>query len=96
MSQLPAKSRVFVALAPANEWEKSDVFLNDIRNALNTISWQISGDKKSKPPEPWMPEFMREKKKDPAKPKESVAMEVDDIKAFLAKPRVSDKVKTNE
>ena len=43
-----------------------------------------------------MPEFMREKKKDHAKPKESVAMEVDDIKAFLAKPRVSDKVKTNE
>lgn len=96
MSQLPAKSRIFVALSPANDWDKESLFLNDIRNALNIISWQIGGDKKSKAPEPWIPEFLREKKSEKPKAKDSVAMEVDDVKAFLAKPRTSGKVKANE
>lgn len=56
----------------------------------NILSWQLSGDAKAPMPEQWWPEFMPKPKPQKSKEmKDAVAMDIDDIKAFLSKPRQS-------
>lgn len=86
-------------LAPANEWSWNEVLLNKIEYALRVLAWQNSADASSKQPkyypEQWMPPFMPKKPKPKANPEEE-SMDIDDLKAFLSRPREGAKVKANE
>lgn len=71
--------------------------LNNLLYMMNVISWQLSGDSKAPMPEQWWPEFMP--KPEPKKSesmKDAVTMDIDDLKAFLSKPRQSATVESNE
>lgn len=97
MYQLPSESRTMRKLNPSNEWGWKELLLNNIWNQTRTLSWQLGSDGKSAPPEPFLPSFMPK----PSKPKseaskDTVAMDVADIRAFLNKPRSNVKVETNE
>lgn len=80
---------------PSNEWGWNEILLNGLSHRVDVLSWQLGGDSSTKPPEVWLPPFIPKPKKKPMV-KDSVAMGVNDLRAFLNKPRVSDKVKTNE
>lgn len=86
-------------LVPANEWSWNEILLNKIDYGLKILAWQNSADAAEKHPkhypEIWLPPFMPRPQK-PKKNPEQQAMSVDDIKAYLSRPRESAKVKANE
>ena len=91
--QLPRQCRVFVKLQPSNEWSYNEVFANKTNYLLELLLWQNSYNPKKKgkhlanKPKPFIPEFMKEKKKPSAINNGSVKHTVDDIKSILALPR---------
>lgn len=84
---------------PENQWTWNEVLLNRIEYALRILAWQNSADASSKHPqhypEQWYPSFMPKPEK-PKKNPEQEAMDIDDIKAYLSRPRESAKVESNE
>ena len=87
--QLPKESRTKLKLTPANEWGWNEVLLNQASYFLQVLAWQNTDDAHSKhplhAPELWLPDFMPKPKKE--KHSEEAAMDLDDLKAFLSKPR---------
>lgn len=87
--QLPKESRFSRKLEPSNEWGWQEVLLNKVAYYLQVLIWQNTEDAHKKNPEHrpeyWLPEFIPqpEKKHNP----EEVAMDLDDLKSFLSKPR---------
>ena len=86
-------------LYPTNEWSWNEVLLNRIEYALRVLAWQNSSDAQSKNPKyypkQYDPPFMPKPEK-PKKNSEEEVMDIDDLKAFLSRPRESGKVKANE
>lgn len=72
--------------------------LNNIYHQLRILSWQNTADAtRDSPqhyPEFWTPSFIEKPK--PKRHDDSVSMSIDDLKAFLSKPRGSVKVESNE
>lgn len=79
----------------------SDLLLNKAAYFLEVLAWQNSKDASEKPPKnvpiyhqlPGMEEQKKKKEEDPNK---EIAMDIDDLKAFLSRPRESGKVEANE
>lgn len=86
-------------LAPANEWSWNEILLNKVEYALRILAWQNSADAAEKHPkhypEQWLPSFIPKPEK-PKKNPEQQAMDLDDIKAYLSRPRQSGSLKANE
>lgn len=65
--------------------------MNKIAYSLDILAWQNTQDATKKPPrnmpKPFMPEFMRNVDKTRAINKDTVALDVDDMRAFLSRPR---------
>ena len=65
--------------------------LNKIAYSLDILAWQNTQDATKKPPrnipKPFMPDFMRNVDKTRAINKDTVALDVDDMRAFLSRPR---------
>lgn len=76
-------------ISPANEWGWQEILLNKISFYLQVLAWQNTEDAHKKTPtnapELWWPDFIPkpEKKHNP----EEAAMDIDELKAFLSKPR---------
>lgn len=86
-------------LIPANEWSWNETLLNRIEYALRILAWQNSKDAHEKNPkhypEIYRPSFIPEPPK-PKKNSEEEAMDLEDLKAFLKRPREGAKVESNE
>ena len=65
--------------------------LNKIAYSLDILAWQNTQDATKKPPrnmpKPFIPDFMRNVDKTRAINKDTVALDVDDMRAFLSRPR---------
>ena len=65
--------------------------MNKIAYSLDILAWQNTQDATKKPPrnmpKPFMPDFMRNVDKTRAINKDVVALDVDDMRAFLSRPR---------
>lgn len=65
--------------------------MNRIAYSLDILAWQNTQDATKKPPrnmpKPFMPDFMRNVDKTRAINKDTVALDVDDMRAFLSRPR---------
>lgn len=65
--------------------------MNKIAYSLDILAWQNTQDATKKPPrnmpKPFMPEFMRNVDQTRAINKDVVALDVDDMRAFLSRPR---------
>lgn len=89
--QLPRKSRTFCKVQPANEWGWEEVLLNKTTFLLELLAWQNTKDAQKKSPsrypKQFVPEFMKDMEKTNAMNAGMQVMEVDDVKAFLARPR---------
>lgn len=87
MYQLPMKSRLFNKLYPETQWGWDEILANNTNYLLEMLLWAKTEDATKKVPqhrpEPFVPDFMPKKKKE----KESVAMDIDDIEAYLTRPR---------
>lgn len=81
-------------LSPANEWGWTETLLNNIDYRLRVLAWQNTEDAHSKHPrnypEPWRPSFLPKLEKAKRNPEEA-SMDIDDMKAFLSRERVSGK-----
>jgi hypothetical protein len=98
LPQLPQNCRTFSKIKPASQWQVSDLLLNKATYFLEVLAWQQSKDASAKPPKN-IPVFTPLPGYEEEKPKnnpDEMAMEVDDIKAFLSRPRENVKVKSNE
>lgn len=97
--QLPEASRFMRKLSPANEWTWNEILLNRIEYAVRILTWQNSADAHEKNPkhcpEQFVPDFIPKPKKRKRNPEEE-AMDIDELKAFLSRPRENAKVKANE
>ena len=86
-------------IAPANEWSWNEILLNRIEYGVRILAWQNSADATEKHPknypEQWLPSFIPKPEK-PKKNPEQEVMDIDDIKAYLSRPRESAKVESNE
>lgn len=78
-----------VALQPAGQWGWQEVLLNKAVYFLEVLAWSKTKDAQKKnpsnPPKPFTPDFMVIKKEK----QESEALDIDELKKLLAKPRVS-------
>lgn len=87
-------------LNPANEWEWNEILLNRIEHAIRVLIWQNTEDATEKMPkhypEQWLPEFIPKPEKQNKDPDKEIAMDIDELKAFLSRPRESGKVEANE
>lgn len=85
--QLPKTCRTFLKINPQLEWGWTEQLLNECAYALDLLVWTKTEDAMKKhptsKPEKFVPPFMPKPKKD----KDSVAMDIDDVKAFLTRPR---------
>lgn len=65
--------------------------MNKIAYSLDILAWQNTQDATKKPPrnmpKPFMPDFMRNVDKTRAINKDTIALDVDDMRAFLSRPR---------
>lgn len=65
--------------------------MNKVAYSLDILAWQNTQDATKKPPrnmpKPFMPDFMRNVDKTRAINKDTVALDVDDMRAFLSRPR---------
>lgn len=65
--------------------------MNKVAYSLDILAWQNTQDAAKKPPrnmpKPFMPDFMRNVDKTRAINKDTVALDVDDMRAFLSRPR---------
>lgn len=86
-------------LSPANEWSWNELLLNKVEHALRVLIWQNSADGHEKNPkhypEVWTPDFIPKPEKPKRNPDEET-MDIDQLKAFLSKPREGAKVEANE
>ena len=91
LPQLPRDSRVMIALQPANNWGWPEVLMNKATYLLEVLAWQNTKDAQkkapSKTPRPYVPDFMKNAEETRKINRDSVAQDVDSIKAILAKPR---------
>ena len=73
--------------------------LNRIEYAVRILTWQNSADAHEKKPkhypEQFVPDFIPKPEKRKRNPEEE-AMDIDELKAFLSRPRENAKVKANE
>jgi hypothetical protein len=88
MFQLPRSCRVFVALAPSNQWGWSEMLLNKANYALEVLAWQNANEGKkqheqTEKPVPFEPDFMKTKTTDP----ELASYDIEEMKELLARPR---------
>lgn len=75
-------------MKPGMQWSISDLLLNKAAYFLEVLAWQQSKDATEKPPKN-VPTYVPLPGSESEKPKkEEEAMEIDDLKAFLSKPRV--------
>ena len=79
------------AIQPSNTWGWKEILLNKANYLLEVIIWQNSNEgvkksKRTRKPEPFMPDFMKPKEKNPIN-NESVAQDTETIKDLLAQPR---------
>ena len=86
-------------IEPANEWSWNEILLNKLDYGLRILAWQNSADAHSKNPqnipEPFVPSFIPKPEKPKNNPEEN-AMDLDDVKSFLSRPREGAKVEPNE
>lgn len=65
--------------------------MNKVAYSLDILAWQNTQDATKKPPrnmpKPFMPDFMRNVDKTRAINKDTIALDVDDMRAFLSRPR---------
>lgn len=91
MAQLPQGCRIFSDINKASEWTYERTYLAAMVDGINEISWQISGAKKSQRPKSVLPDYVtREAKKAQHRSKamkDQSAMNIDDIKTLLNRPR---------
>lgn len=89
--QLPQNCRTFCKIEPANQWGWNEILLNKATYALDILAWQNTQDATKKPPrnvpKPFMPDFMRNVDKTRAINKDTVLMDVDEMREFLSRPR---------
>jgi len=93
--QLPRDSRVFRKLEPATEWGYTEIFQNKMVWLLETLVWQNSTPSKKAEqarhkllkPELYTPSFMKKSKPKEGIAKDTVAADVETIKAILDRPR---------
>lgn len=93
--QLPRGCRVFKKLEPATEWGYDEIFLNKIVYLLDTIVWQNgtptkAGEKakhKQQQPKLFIPTFMKNKETKDGIAKDTVSLDVDEVKDILSRPR---------
>lgn len=91
--QLPRDCRVFKRIQPATEWGYSDIFQNKMVYLLETLVWQKSYDPKKKAahmaakPKLFVPEFMQKAMGSDGIKRDTVSLDVDEVKDLLAKPR---------
>jgi len=89
--QLPRQSRVYCAIQPGNQWGWPEVLLNKISYGLDILAWQNTKDaqkkRPSKAPKMFIPDFLPSAEQTKAINRDSMAQDVDHIKAILAKPR---------
>lgn len=77
-------------ISPSNEWGWQELLLNKIEYYLQVLAWQNTEDAHKKSPqnapELWLPDFIPkpEKKRNSGE----VAMDIDELEAFLSKPRM--------
>lgn len=89
--QLPQNCRTFCKIEPANQWGWREILLNKANYTLELLAWQNTQDATKKPPrnipKPFIPDFMRNVDKTRTMSKDSVALDVDDMREFLSRPR---------
>lgn len=77
------------AMNPQNEWGWMEVLTNKTNHLLDVLIWSKTKDAlRDNPinyPTPFIPPFMEEKSK---KESEQVAMPIEDLEAYLTRPRV--------
>jgi hypothetical protein len=77
-------------MKPSMQWSISDLLLNKAAYFLEVLAWQQSKDATEKPPKN-VPVYVPLPGCEPEKSKrnpEEEAMDIDDLKAFLSKPRI--------
>lgn len=95
-SQLPLDSRTKTKYSPANAWTKQEHLLLAMTNSLNFIAWtktKQASRKGAKAPEPFDPPELKKARRKLERLKrqavdETVSMPIDQMKAFLKRPRV--------
>jgi hypothetical protein len=91
MFQLPRQGRLFVKLDPTNQWTWQEVLLNKLNFNVEVLAWQNTKDATKKPPQNqpklFVPDFMRSIEGARAISKDAAVQDIDDVKAFLARPR---------
>ena len=74
------------AMEPSNEWGWGEILANKTNHLLEVLIWSKTKDAmRENPlnyPKPFVPPFMENKRKD------QVAMPIEDLEAYLTKPRV--------
>lgn len=83
-------------MSPSNEWGWNEILLSNLWHQTRVLSWQLGGDKKTPYPEPILPDFIKPPKPKSKEMKDAVAMDINDLKAFLSKPRQNATVESNE
>lgn len=90
MFQLPEQSRTKLVVQPANTWDWNEILLNKAVYLLELLAWQNTEDaannRTEKAPELYTPPFYNELPKRALNPDQEV-MDLDDLKAFLERPR---------
>jgi hypothetical protein len=89
--QLPRTGRVFVAIDATNQWGWLEVLLNKLIYHVEILAWQNTKDATKKPPKNapklYVPPFMEAVDRARAMTKDAAPKKVEDLKAYLAKPR---------
>lgn len=84
---------MFKRVQPATEWGYQDIFMNKMVWLLETLVWQKAYDPKKKSqhlankPKLYVPEFMRKAMDAEGIQKDTVSLDVDEVKELLARPR---------
>lgn len=92
MYQLPKTSRLFSAINPAMQWGWREILANKANYLLDTIIWQNSNEgvkkhKQTPHPKIFVPDFMKKAMGDEGIKKDTVALDVDEVKHLLSRPR---------
>lgn len=75
-------------IVPQNEWGWNEILQNKTNHLLEVLVWTKTKDAQKKNPQnypkPYIPKFLQTEEK---RPTEQVAMSVEDLQAYLTKPR---------
>lgn len=76
---------------PTNQWGWTEVLLNKLNYNAEILAWQNTKDATKKPPQNapklFVPDFMQAIEGARAMSKDAAPKKVDDLKAYLARPR---------